>query len=194
MEFGPRSLGNRAILADPRSPSVQRALNLRTKQRESFRPFAPAVLAERAPEWFDLEGPSPYMLLTAPVSAEHRRPTPAAPAIRTGDDLFEQVNQVRSTIPAVTHVDGSARVQTVDGRNPGLRSILEAFDERTGCPVLVNTSFNIRGEPIVATPDDALRCFASTEIDDLVLGSFLLVREEQDFEAAGIERVEPSPD
>ncbi len=194
MEFGPRSLGNRAILADPRSTATQRTLNLRTKQRESFRPFAPAVLAEEASAWFDLDVASPYMLLTAPVHGSQRLDSNPPPDGPLEEHLFERISAARSTIPAVTHVDGSARVQTVDADNPGLHGILAAFHRLTNCPVLVNTSFNIRGEPIVATPDDALRCFASTDIDDLVIGSFLLEREQQDFDAAGIERVEPALD
>jgi carbamoyltransferase len=190
MEFGPRALGNRSILADPRSPAVQSTLNLRTKQRESFRPFAPAVLEERAAEWFDLDQPSPYMLLTAPVAAG-QLVAPGAGGTADGDgdgdvSILEQIHQVRSTIPAVTHVDGSARVQTIGADDRHLRPILEAFDALTGCPVLVNTSFNVRGEPIVCTPDDAYRCFAHTEIDDLVIGSHLLVREDQDFDAADV--------
>ncbi len=173
MEFGPRALGGRSILADPRSPEVQTTLNLRTKQRESFRPFAPAVLAEHAADWFDLRGEAPYMLLTAPVAAS-RRVEVTVPH-EPGGDVFARVREVRSTIPAVTHVDGSARVQTVDAdRAPDLHAILAAFHERTGCPVLVNTSFNVRGEPIVASPEDAYRCFATTDIDRLVLEDCLL--------------------
>jgi len=181
---------------------MQSDLNLRTKQRESFRPFAPAVLEERASEWFDLEVASPYMLLTAPVADRQRNaatevpvdgtegtriPDPGGSDEAMGASIREQLAQVRSTIPAVTHVDGSARVQTVPRDDVGLRPILEAFDELTGCPVLVNTSFNIRGEPIVCTPDDAYRCFAHTGIDDLVIGSHLLAREDQDLEAVELE-------
>lgn len=197
MEYGPRALGNRSILADPRSRTMQADLNLRTKQRESFRPFAPAVLEERASDWFDLDVPSPYMLLTAQVAAQQRLgdgevesfeiPPGSETSESMGDRIREQLAQVRSTIPAVTHVDGSARVQTVPEGNVHLRPILEAFEEITGCPVLVNTSFNIRGEPIVCTPEDAYRCFAHTGIDDLVIGSHLLVREDQDLEAASLE-------
>ncbi len=204
MEYGPRALGNRSILADPRSRTMQSDLNLRTKQRESFRPFAPAVLEERVGDWFDLSAPSPYMLLTAPVS-EQQRIDPGASATDavtgTGDgspegadgseaigaSIREQLERVRSTIPAVTHVDWSARVQTVPAGNEHLRPILEAFEELTDCPVLVNTSFNIRGEPIVCTPEDAYRCFAHTGIDDLVIGSHLLAREEQDLDAVALE-------
>jgi carbamoyltransferase len=175
MEFGPRALGNRSILADPRSPKMQRVLNERIKKRESFRPFAPAVKAEDADEWFDLDAPSPYMLLTAPVTASRRVEVEAGVS-----DVMERVQQVRSEIPAVTHVDHSARVQTVTPEgSPGLWRILDAFDRLTGCPVLVNTSFNVRGEPIVCTPEDAYRCFLQTEIDDLVIGSLHLERTRQ---------------
>ncbi len=151
MEFGPRSLGARSILADPRSPGVRESLNAKVKRRESFRPFAPAVLLERACEWFDLEVESPYMLLVAGVSAAHCNPA--------------------SEIPAVTHVDRSARIQTV-GQNaePGFRALLERFEALTGCPVLVNTSFNVRDEPIVCTPEDAYNCFLGTDIDVLAIG------------------------
>jgi carbamoyltransferase len=183
MEFGPRALGHRSILADPRSASVQSTLNLRTKQRESFRPFAPAVLEEHASEWFELEGASPYMLLTAPVARTHDVEQRDAPT-----EIMDRIHEVRSSIPAVTHVDGSARVQTVGPADRHLRPILEAFDRLTGCPVLVNTSFNIRGEPIVCTPEDAYRCFVGTEIDDLVIGSHLLQREDQDLTTAASRR------
>jgi carbamoyltransferase len=182
MEFGPRSLGARSILGDPRSPAMQATMNLKIKFRESFRPFAPAVLRERAHEWFDL-GPdheSPYMLLVAPVH-EHRRVSVDADALRVMErdpDLRRRVNVVRSEIPAVTHVDYSARIQTVDERrNPRFYRLLEAFDRLTGCPVLVNTSFNVRGEPIVCTPEDAYRCFLATEMDALVLENVLIVKD-----------------
>ncbi|MBX3287561.1 MAG: hypothetical protein KF703_19600, partial [Actinobacteria bacterium] len=165
MEFGPRSLGHRSILADPRSPTVRQELNLRVKGREGFRPFAPAVLAERSEEWFDLTGSSPYMLFTAPVAAAHRLEVEVEP-----EGLRERSELPRSTIPACTHVDGSARVQTVDaGTNPELHRLLAAFEARTGCPVLVNTSFNRAGEPIVATPDDALRTARAAGLDLLVV-------------------------
>lgn len=190
MEFGPRALGNRSILADPRSPSMQKALNLRTKHRESFRPFAPAVLSERASEWFDLDVDSPYMMLTAPVAAAQRLGARSTDEDRTVDATIRGgLQRGHSTIPAVTHVDGSSRVQTVPPENIHLRPILEAFEARTGCPVLVNTSFNVRGEPIVCTPSDAYRCFASTDIDDLVIGSFLLARDRQDFPAAALDPI-----
>jgi carbamoyltransferase len=173
-EFGPRALGNRSILADPRSPDMQRRLNLAIKFRESFRPFAPAVLAGREREYFDLAAESPYMLLVAPVVGGE----PAADAARaTGID---RLRDVRGPIPAVTHVDGSARVQTVDvARSPRFHAILDAFARRTGCPVLANTSFNIRGEPIVHEPADAYRCFMYTDMDVLVLGTRLLHKSSQ---------------
>lgn len=181
LEFGPRALGHRSILADPRRAEVQRTLNLRVKQREGFRPFAPAVLAEYASEWFDVAGPSPYMTIVSPVTAARLvEPVGGALDARSGDELTEVVAQVRSEIPAVTHVDGSARVQTVDrDRSPAFHRILAAFYERTGCPVLVNTSFNVRGEPIVASPEDAYRCFVTTDIDWLVLEDCLLERTAQ---------------
>jgi carbamoyltransferase len=174
MEFGPRSLGARSILGDPRSPGMQATMNLKIKFRESFRPFAPAVMQDRASEWFDIKPgqESPYMLLVAPLR-ERRRTYIDAEAVRTmqhDPDLRRRVNIVRSEIPAVTHVDYSARLQTVDEqRNPRFYRLLDAFDRLTGCPVLVNTSFNVRGEPIVCTPEDAYRCFLATEMDALVL-------------------------
>jgi carbamoyltransferase len=177
MEFGPRALGARSILGDARSPSMQKMLNLKVKYRESFRPFAPSVLRERVADWFELDEDSPYMLLVADVVPERRR-------LMNEDEraLFgiDKLNVVRSQIPAVTHVDYSARVQTVHAdTNPRYHALLEAFHERTGCPVLVNTSFNVRGEPIVGTPTDAYRCFMRTEMDHLVLGPFLLDKAEQ---------------
>ncbi|HYP16681.1 MAG TPA: carbamoyltransferase C-terminal domain-containing protein, partial [Opitutus sp.] len=172
-EFGPRALGARSILADARSPEMQRRLNLKIKHRESFRPFAPIVLAERAAEWFDLDVPSPYMLLTAPVRNAARAPGPASPRWE------DRVHQIRSAIPAVTHVDGSARVQTVDRHeNPALHAVLSAFAERTGCPVLVNTSFNVRGEPPVCHPREALEGFLATDMDALAIGSFVLEKKQ----------------
>jgi carbamoyltransferase len=177
MEFGPRALGNRSILADARDPEAQRTLNLRVKQREGFRPFAPAVLAEHADEWFDVSGPSPYMTFVDPVAESRRRP---APERVRGAEVTEVVAQVRSEIPAVTHVDGTARLQTVTAEQaPGLHRILEAFLRRTGCPVLVNTSFNVRGEPIVATADDAYRCFMTTDVDVVVLEECVLRKRDQ---------------
>ncbi|MEU8972172.1 carbamoyltransferase [Streptomyces monashensis] len=172
MEFGPRALGNRSILADPRDPAMQSTLNLKTKFRESFRPFAPAVLAEDAKDWFDLPQESPYMLLTAQVAAARRRECEAEAKHATGLDLL---HVARSTVPAVTHVDGSARVQTVTAEhNLRFHALLTAFRDRTGCPVLVNTSFNVRGEPIVRDPEEAYACFMRTRIDLLVLGDRLL--------------------
>ncbi len=174
MEFGPRALGHRSILADPRSADMQRDLNLKIKFRESFRPFAPAVLTERVGDYFDLDRPSPYMLLVAGVRGCD---TGAGAGGLRG---LERLRAVRSPLPAVTHVDGSARVQTVDAAvNPRFHALLESFDRRTGVPVLVNTSFNVRGEPIVCSPTDAYRCFMGTAMDYLVMGSCLLRREDQ---------------
>jgi len=182
MEFGPRALGARSILGDPRSPRMQATMNLKIKFRESFRPFAPAVLKEEATRWFDLEpdDESPYMLLVAPVRTEHWCPvSPEQQEIMNKDpDLRRRVNIPRSTLPAVTHVDYSARIQTVDAvRNPRFHGLIARFFALTGCPVLVNTSFNVRGEPIVCTPADAYRCFMATEMDVLVLENHVLVKE-----------------
>lgn len=172
MEFGPRALGNRSIVGDPRSAKMQSVMNLKIKQRESFRPFAPAVLEEDAAEFFELEGASPYMLLVAPVCAERRIPEPE----NARDlDLKDRVNHPRSDVPAITHVDHSARVQTVSTKtNPRFHRLLSAFKERSGIGMLINTSFNVRGEPIVCTPEDAYRCFMGTEMDILTLGPFVL--------------------
>ncbi|WP_096700128.1 carbamoyltransferase [Magnetospirillum sp. 15-1] len=178
MEFGPRALGGRSILGDPRSPSMQKTLNLKVKYRESFRPFAPSVLREDVAEWFDLDGDSPYMLLVAPVAEKHRRAMTADEEKLFGID---KLNVPRSAIPAVTHVDYSARVQTVHAdTNPRYHALISAFKARTGCPVVVNTSFNVRGEPIVCTPEDAFRCFMGSEIEVLVVGNCFLRKEEQD--------------
>ncbi|TYB41834.1 carbamoyltransferase [Actinomadura chibensis] len=175
MEFGPRALGGRSVLGDARNPAMQSALNQKIKFRESFRPFAPVVLAEDAHEYFRLRQPSPYMLLVAPVAERQRRPARGRP----GGGL-ELLRIQRSTIPAVTHVDFSARVQTLTrDHDPALHRLLGDFKARTGCSVLVNTSFNVRGEPIVATPQDAYRCFMRTDIDLLAMGSFLLDKSEQ---------------
>jgi carbamoyltransferase len=174
MEFGPRSLGARSILGDARNPAMQRTMNMKIKFRESFRPFAPAVLRERAGGFFEMEpgAESPYMLLVAPVRADKRRACPDS-----GAAGLERVNEIRSEIPAATHVDYSARVQTVDEqRQPGLHRLLRAFERRTGCPVLVNTSFNIRGEPMACSPAEAYRCFACTDMDALVVGPFLMLK------------------
>lgn len=186
MEFGPRALGGRSIIGDPRSKtmqSVQSVLNLKVKYRESFRPFAPIVLEEDASDWFDIVGESPYMLLVAPVSEEQHIPlTDKDRAVLEGDpDLLKRVNIPRSTIPAVTHVDYSARIQTIDqARNPKTYQLLKAFKAVSGCPVLVNTSFNVRGEPIVCTPEDAFRCFMGTGIEVLVIENCFLRKEDQD--------------
>ncbi len=177
MEFGPRALGARSILGDPRDATMQRRMNLKIKFRESFRPFAPAVLAEHAAEYFDLAGDSPYMLVTAQVRDEHRIALSPEDAKKTGIELL---NVKRSTLPAITHVDGSARLQTVTrDANAPFHDLLSAFHRRTGCPVLVNTSFNVRGEPIVCTPREAYTCFMRTEIDYLVLEDRLLDKREQ---------------
>jgi carbamoyltransferase len=177
MEFGPRALGNRSIIGDPRSVKMQSVLNLKIKFRESFRPFAPAVLEECAGEYFELDCESPYMLLVAPVRAERCLPS-------QGDErqleIHEWVNRPRSDLPAITHVDYSARIQSVSERtNPRFHALLSAFRDLTGCAVLINTSFNVRGEPIVCTPSDAYRCFLRTEMDYLVLGPYLLSKAEQ---------------
>jgi carbamoyltransferase len=177
MEFGPRALGNRSILGDPRSPTMQKVLNLKVKYRESFRPFAPSVLHEDAQTWFDLDCDSPYMLLVAPVRAEHRRDMTAGERALFGID---KLNVPRSSIPAVTHIDYSARVQTVHaGTNPRYHALISAFKELTNCGMLVNTSFNVRGEPIVWTPEDAFRCFMGSDIDVLAVGNCYLKKEEQ---------------
>ena len=178
MEFGPRALGNRSILGDPRSPSMQSVLNLKVKYRESFRPFAPSALREDVSDWFDIESDSPYMLMVADV-AEGRR------VAMTEDQkaLFgiEKLNVPRSDIPAVTHVDYSARIQTVHAEtNPRYHQLISAFKDRTGCPVVVNTSFNVRGEPLVCTPEDAFNCFMGTEIEVLAVGNCLMRKEDQD--------------
>ena len=177
MEFGPRALGARSILADPRPPPMQRMLNLKIKYRESFRPFAPAVLREEVAQWFELDSDSPYMLLVADVAADKRMALTAAQQALSG---LARLTVPRSTIPAVTHVDHSARVQTVDAAtHPRFHALLRAFQARTGCPVLVNTSFNVRGEPIVCTPEDAFRCLMGTELDLLVAGNVLVRKADQ---------------
>lgn len=177
MEWGPRALGGRSILGDPRKPGMQKKLNLKIKYREGFRPFAPAVLAEDASEYFDLDRPSPYMLLVAPVSAKRRLEIPAD---YENLPMFDRLYIQRSDIQAVTHVDFSARIQTVHKEtNERFWRLLTAFKEKTACSVLVNTSFNVRGEPIVCTPDDAYRCFMRTEMDCLVMGDVLFLKEDQ---------------
>jgi carbamoyltransferase len=175
MEFGPRALGARSILGDPRDPAMQSVMNLKIKFRESFRPFAPAVLATDAKDYFDLRQDSPYMLVVAQVAAAQQ-----VPVTETGATGIGLLRLRRSTIPAVTHVDCSARVQTVTpDSSPAYHELLTAFKARTGCPVLVNTSFNVRGEPIVNSPHDAYICFMRTNIDMLAMGNFLLHKNEQ---------------
>jgi carbamoyltransferase len=177
MEFGPRALGARSILADARSPTMQRTLNLKVKYRESFRPFAPSVLREDVADWFEWAGDSPYMLMVADVAERRRRPMSEAECRLFGID---KLNVPRSDIPAVTHVDYSARIQTVHREtNPRYHALISRFKALTGCPVLVNTSFNVRGEPIVCTPEDAFRCFMGSEIDVLVIGNCFLRKEDQ---------------
>lgn len=177
MEFGPRALGGRSILGDARSPKMQAVMNLKIKFRESFRPFAPAVMREHVGEWFELDSESPYMLLVADVREDRRLPVPAEAEKLWG---IEKLNVPRSTVPAITHVDYSARIQTVRREiNPLYYDIMAAFNRRTGCPIIVNTSFNVRGEPIVCTPEDAYRCFMRTNMDVLVLENFILERTAQ---------------
>ena len=178
MEFGPRALGGRSIIADPRSPAVQKQLNLKVKYRESFRPFAPSVLREDVSQWFDINVDSPYMLMVADVVKSRQLPMSAEQQQLFG---IEKLNVPRSEIPAVTHVDYSARIQTVhENTNPLYYQLIEKFKELTGCPVLVNTSFNVRGEPIVCTPEDAFNCLMGTEIELLVVGNCLMRKEDQD--------------
>ncbi|MBN2586595.1 MAG: hypothetical protein JXR55_04805, partial [Candidatus Fermentibacteraceae bacterium] len=177
MEFGPRALGNRSIIGDARSPEMQSRMNLKIKYRESFRPFAPSVLEERASDYFQLDRPSPYMLLVAPVQPSRRmEPTPEQ------EGLFglEKLHVPRSDVPAITHVDYSARVQTVDReRNPLYHSLISEFERKTGCGLIINTSFNVRGEPIVCSPEDAYLCFMRTGMDMLALGDCILRKKEQ---------------
>ena len=178
MEFGPRALGARSILGDARSPAMQKTLNLRVKYRESFRPFAPSILRDDVADWFDLAEDSPYMLIVADVAPQRRHAMSEAEAALFGID---KLNVARSQIPAVTHVDYSARIQTVHREtNPRYHALLSSFKARTGCPVLVNTSFNVRGEPIACTPEDAFRCFMGSEIEVLVAGDCFLRKEQQD--------------
>jgi carbamoyltransferase len=176
MEFGPRALGSRSILADPRDPGMQKRLNLMIKLREGFRPFAPVVLAEKAGEWFDLDRASPYMLLVAPLLDCRLLNDPGSSAL----EGLARLSLPRSQVPAVTHVDGSARVQTVHRETqPRLHELITAFDELTDCPMLVNTSFNLRGEPVVESPEQAYACFMRSEMDVLVLGHHVLIKSEQ---------------
>jgi carbamoyltransferase len=177
MEFGPRALGSRSILGDPRNPEMQKRLNLKIKYRESFRPFAPSILREDVDDYFDLGADSPYMLFVADVKRNRRRHMSESEERLFGID---KLNVARSDIPAVTHVDYSARVQTVHAEtNPRYHALLSTFKERTGCPVVVNTSFNVRGEPIVCTPEDAFRCFMGTEMETLVIGNCILEKDQQ---------------
>jgi carbamoyltransferase len=178
MEFGPRALGGRSILGDPRSETMQKTLNLRVKYRESFRPFAPSVLREDVTEWFEMDGHSPYMLLVVGIQHEKRRPMNSAEAKLFG---IEKLNIKRSEIPAVTHVDYSARIQTVhEETNPKYHALISRFKEKTGCGILVNTSFNVRDEPIVCTPGDAFKCFMETNLEMLVIGNCVLWKEQQE--------------
>jgi carbamoyltransferase len=178
MEFGPRALGNRSILGDPRSPTMQKTLNLKVKYRESFRPFAPSVLRERVSDWFEIDCDSPYMLLVADVVKSRRREMTEEEKKLFGID---KLNVPRSEVPAVTHVDYSARIQTVhEHTNPRYHALISAFERKSGCPVVVNTSFNVRGEPIVCTPEDAYRCFMGTELDVLAVGNCYLRKQDQD--------------
>ncbi|MFN5434023.1 MAG: carbamoyltransferase [Planctomyces sp.] len=193
MEYGPRALGSRSIIGDPRSPKMQSVMNLKIKYRESFRPFAPIVLRESASEWFQIapQHESPYMLIVADVLEERQVPLTVEQqrVMAESSDLCERVNVPRSAVPAVTHVDYSARLQTVDNiRNPRLHRLLSDFLRRTGCPILVNTSFNVRGEPIVCTPEDAFRCFMSTEMDVLVLEDCVVLKAENESTVSGAER------
>jgi carbamoyltransferase len=177
MEWGPRALGNRSILGDSRHPEMQKRLNLKIKYREGFRPFAPSVLIEESPAYFDLDRPSPYMLLVAPVQENHRHPLPEG---YENQELFERLYHLRSDVPAITHVDYSARIQTVHrDTNQKYWRLIAAFKELTGCGLIVNTSFNVRGEPIVCTPEDAYQCFMRTEMDYLVMGDFLFSKTDQ---------------
>ena len=177
MEFGPRALGGRSILGDPRNSEMQKKLNLKIKYRESFRPFAPSVLAEDCAEYFDYDGISPYMLLVHPVAPNRRNPLPAG---YDSLDLREKLYFLRSDLPSITHIDYSARIQTVHKEtNPRYWELIHAFKELTGYGVVVNTSFNVRGEPIVSTPNDAYRCFMRTEMDYLVVGNYIFDKRKQ---------------
>jgi carbamoyltransferase len=177
MEFGPRALGNRSIIGDARSAQMQKKMNLKIKFRESFRPFAPAVLAEEVQNWFEIDRESPYMLLVADIKSDKKRMMDKSEQKLWGID---QLNVVRSQIPAVTHVDYSARIQTVDKNdNPLFHKLIDQFFKITGCPVIVNTSFNVRGEPIVESPLDAFKCFMRTEMDILVIGNYILYKSDQ---------------
>jgi carbamoyltransferase len=176
MEFGPRALGARSILGDPRQVETQKVMNLKIKYRESFRPFAPTVLEEKVSEYFDIDRASPYMLLVARVQEDRCFPQPST----DGQDMMERLKNKRSDIPAVTHLDYSARIQTVNAEDkPDYHAVIAEFEKQTGCAVIVNTSFNVRGEPIICTHEDAYRCFMRTEMDVLVIEDFILFKEEQ---------------
>jgi len=177
MEYGPRALGNRSILGDARNPEMQKKMNLKIKYREGFRPFAPTVLEEDIKTYFDMEGTSPYMLLVIPVKKDRWNPQPED---QTKDDLYDRLYHQRSDIPAITHIDYSARIQSVSkNTNPRYWKLINKFKELTGYGVIVNTSFNVRGEPIVCTPEDGFRCFMRTEMDYLVMGDYLFNKKEQ---------------
>jgi len=177
MEFGPRALGGRSIIADPRSPIMQKQLNLKVKYRESFRPFAPSILREDVGEWFDHNSDSPYMLFVADVHMNKRLTITEDEEILFG---IEKLNIPRSSVPAITHVDYSARVQTVHAEtNPRFHDVISKFKEKTGCPIVVNTSFNVRGEPIICSPTDAFKCFMGTELDVHAVGNYFLLKIEQ---------------
>jgi carbamoyltransferase len=176
MEWGPRALGNRSILADPRNPEMQKRLNLKIKYRESFRPFAPSVLSEDVREYFDIETASPYMLLVAPVTDRHRKTAP----LNDPADIRNRLYRLRSDIPAVTHIDFSSRIQTVHKEtNERYWKLIHSFKQRTGCGLVVNTSFNVRGEPIVCSPQDAYQCFMRTNMDWLVMNNYLFEKSSQ---------------
>ena len=178
MEFGPRALGGRSIIADPRSPEMQKQLNIKVKYRESFRPFAPSILREDVSEWFEHDTDSPYMLLVANVNKDKRLAMTEKEKALFGID---KLNVPRSSVPAITHIDNSARIQTVHkDTNPRYHAVISKFKEKTGCPIVVNTSFNVRGEPIICSPTDAFKCFMGTDLDVLVIGTYLLIKEEQD--------------
>jgi len=178
MEYGPRALGNRSILGDARNPEMQKKMNLKIKYREGFRPFAPTVLEEDIPEFFKIDKPSPYMLLVIPVKNERRKPEPPG---YSDMELYHRLYHLRSDVPAITHIDYSARIQSVNkNTNPRYWQVINEFKKLTGYGVIVNTSFNVRGEPIVCTPDDAFRCFMRTEMDYLAMGDFLFDKQKQE--------------
>jgi carbamoyltransferase len=178
MEYGPRALGNRSILGDARNPEMQKKMNLKIKYREGFRPFAPTVLEEEMGKFFEIDKPSPYMLLVIPVNSERRKPEPEGYQSMT---LYDRLYHLRSDVPAITHIDYSARIQSVNKHtNPRYWQVINSFKKKTGYGVIVNTSFNVRGEPIVCTPDDAFRCFMRTEMDFLVMGNYLFDKKDQE--------------